>query len=530
MPRKPRQEKLTWSLLKLGMTRGDVLVDSAAVSEHVVPSLTTTEPSLFIKSTLPHPPSWVSYLEPHVRGGLSNLYSASSGVVLVIEAAGRVFAITLGQGRHLLNTEAFESDFGLKVVLNAVMPNQLKSVDAKTVEENTLHTRRELSQSAAFSAFGLDVSRDLLRAVTGRPQDDSLGPWLTGSDTLGMPTRCAVPELPKLAERLLEVYESETYKEHFEFIDFLRPEKSPAVISDLEETLLEALGRENLVDVHLAAPEPLDWSDMDGFRFSTQSSGTATDSDPRITTYLATKSATGVSAEALRSDKMFAISASTTFVQASWPVFRCIVYQVELDGQLYVLSGGDWFRVNVAFKDRVYDDVSRLTTRMDGLPEADSGTSEDAYNSKAAIALDALCLDKKLIYDEGPDKMEICDILTRSGGFVHVKHGGSSSTLSHLFQQGINSAERLLQDTDFRRSARELVARENAEFADIIPEASPRAGDHEVTFVVITRSSRATPLTLPFFSVVSLRAAVLRLRAMGFRVSIAAVSESVGAG
>ena len=507
------------------MTRDDALTEGIEFSSHFVPPLTTLQPSLFVRGRPPHPPPWLSYLAPHVRGGLTNLYAASSGAVLLVEATDRVFAITLGQGRHLLNTSAFESDFGLKVVLNTVMPDQLKSVDAKTVEENTLHTRREVSRNSSFSAFGLDVSRDLLRAVTGKPQDDSLGPWLTGSDSLGMPTRFPVPELPTLAARLLAAYESDSYKAHFDFIDFLRPEKSPARKLELEELLVEALQREELGDVHLAAPEPLDWSDMDGFRFSTEPSSRPNDNDPRITNYLATREGDEISVATLKSDKMFAISASTTYAQASWPVFRCIVYQVELEGQLYVLSGGDWFRVNLEFKERVYDEVAILTATMEGLPEADSGTSEDAYNMKAATVLGALYLDKKLVIDGGPDRMEICDILTRAGGFIHVKHRGSSSTLSHLFTQGLNSAERLLQDANFRAKAREIAASENPDFAEVIPDTRPNADDHEITFVVITRSNRDTPLTLPFFSVVSLRAAALRLRALGFRVSVAAVQE-----
>jgi len=44
--------------------------------------------------------------------------------------------------------------------------------------------------------------------------------------------------------------------------------------------------------------------------------------------------------------------------------------------------------------------------------------------------------------------------------------------------------------------------------------------------VVLTRSDRDTPLTLPFFSVVSLRSAAMRLRALGYRVSATAVKEA----
>ncbi|MBS1887125.1 MAG: hypothetical protein JSU06_08040 [Actinobacteria bacterium] len=42
---------------------------------------------------------------------------------------------------------------------------------------------------------------------------------------------------------------------------------------------------------------------------------------------------------------------------------------------------------------------------------------------------------------------------------------------------------------------------------------------------MITRSTRDTPLTLPFFSLVNLRAAARRLRAYRFKVSVAEVHE-----
>jgi len=48
---------------------------------------------------------------------------------------------------------------------------------------------------------------------------------------------------------------------------------------------------------------------------------------------------------------------------------------------------------------------------------------------------------------------------------------------------------------------------------------------HPRSNAVITRSQRTTPLTLPFFSLFSLRNATIRLRALGCPVSVAAVRE-----
>jgi uncharacterized protein (TIGR04141 family) len=525
-PKKKRLEKLTISLLKEECGRDDVLRDESKVAGHRIGSIDKARDSLFTKSIPAHPPDWAGYLDPHTSSDLkATLFSASASAVLVIEAAQRIFAVTWGQGRHLLASDNFVQDFGLKVVLNTVAPDQLKSVDAKTIDETTVHTRRDLSRDSSFAAFDLDPSRDLLRAVTGTPQDKTLAHRLTGSDALGIHTREQVPDLAALAKRLLAAYEDNAYKDNFDFIDFLRPERSRTRRVALDEALVEALLECNIDDVHLAAPETLDWLDIKGFRYQSPHHSDRLDADPRISAYLDLYKDSEISMDQLKGDRLVAVRASDEAIANDWKIYKCLVYQVELDNHLFVLSAGEWFRVDQDYRSRVESEVESLTKCTD-LPDADLGTDEDTYNKKAAEALGALCLDKQLIYDGGPDKMEVCDILTHDGRFIHVKLRGSSSTLSHLFMQGTNSAERLLADDDFRQKARTMIADLDPTYAEVVPSERPKnAADHEITFVVVTRSKRKTPLTLPFFSVVSLRAAAKRLGAFGFPVTVAAVPE-----
>ena len=527
MARKPALQKLTVSLLKAEHDRDDVLRESAEVSGHRVRSLDPRRNSLFTASARPHPPKWSKYIDPHTADDLAAiLSSASASAVLILEARDRIFAVTFGHGRHLIASDNFVQDFGLRVVLNTVAPDQLKSVDAKTIDETTVHTRRDVSRDSPFAAFNLDPTRDLLRAVTGTPQDETLAHRLTGADALGIQTHEQVPDLPRLAERLLGAYEDDAYRENFDFIDYLRPEKSHARKHELDEKLVEALAQREIDDVHLAAPETLDWLDIDGFRYRSPGHDRVeeTDADPRISAYLEPYG-TDVDLDQLKSDRLVAVRASDEGVANDWQIYKCLVYQVELNEFLYVLSAGEWFKVDRDYRDRVEKDVDRLAKCTD-LPEADAGTDEDAYNKKAANALGALCLDKEFIYDGGPDKMEVCDVLMARGRFIHVKLRGSSSTLSHLFAQGTNSAERLLLDQDFRDKARAKIASLDPAYADVIPEHRPgNPADFEVTFAVVTRSTRETPLTLPFFSVISLRAAAQRLEAYGFTVTVAEVHE-----
>jgi uncharacterized protein (TIGR04141 family) len=519
-------QRITISLLKKGTKTKDAFREFDKLSGHRVPAFSTKKDSLFTYSTPATSPKWRKYLEPHVTGGLNGLVVASASAVVLFRAKSRLFALTFGQGRHLLNPEAVVQDFGLRVVLNTVAPDQLRSVDAKTVDDTTVHTQRDVSKGSAFAAFGLDPSRELLRAMTGKPKDESLAHSLTGSDALGIQTRLTLPEIPGLAKRLLVAYQDIAYKENFEFIDYLRPERNAPKIRELEGALVEMLQERAISDVHLAAPETIDWLDLDGFRISTVDYEEGdSESDPSIRSYLDSfDDPEEISIERLKSDRVEARSASSPQGLARWSVYRSIVFQAEVGEQLFILSAGDWFRVDLKFREQVEKDVQSLET-FDQLPDADAGTDEGEYNEKAASALDALCLDRKLVYDGGPDKMEICDVLTRDCRFIHVKARGSSSTLSHLFTQGVNSAERLLMDGEFREKARVVAGKANQEFANVIPAGLPDAKNTAITFAVITRSDRETPLTLPFFSVVSLRTAARQLRAFGFPVSVAQVNE-----
>jgi uncharacterized protein (TIGR04141 family) len=532
--KKKRLEKLTISLLKEGLGRDDVLRKDKEVAGHRVRSIDKTRDSLFTDAVPLHPSKWVRYLDPHTTTDLKEtLFSASASAVLILEASERVFAITWGQGRHLIDSDNFVQDFGLKVVLNTVAPDQLKSVDAKTIDETTVHTRRDVSRDSNFAAFGLDPIRDLLRAVTGTPRDSTLAHRLTGSDALGIHTREQVPDLPALAARLLGHYEEDAYKENFDFIDFLRPVKSHALRSELDDSLLTTLNeartdRDKLEDLHLAVPETIDWLENSGFRYETSGGSEEEDNDPRITAYLDSYDE-DLDFKDIKNDRLLAVRASDNEIAHTWSIYKSLVYQTELkQGEekfLYVLSGGEWFQVADDYRMQVEADVEALA-RCTDLPDADHGAYEDEYNEKAAASLGALCLDKKFIYDGGPDKMEICDILTKDGRFIHVKMRGSSSTLSHLFTQGTNSGERLLIDDDFRARARKLIKGIDPSYADVIPAARPvDPTKFEATFAVVTRSERKTPLTLPFFSVISLRAATQRLQAFGIKVTVAAVPE-----
>jgi uncharacterized protein (TIGR04141 family) len=63
----------------------------------------------------------LSYFDHHASEDLPvGLFNASTAAALLLEIEDRLFALTFGYGRHLLDLQRVEQDFGLKVVLNTV--------------------------------------------------------------------------------------------------------------------------------------------------------------------------------------------------------------------------------------------------------------------------------------------------------------------------------------------------------------------------------------------------------------------------
>jgi uncharacterized protein (TIGR04141 family) len=528
VPRGPRQQRITLFLLKEGIADDEIWIQTR-IAEQTHVEVDGLKGTLSVGHNKSSTPNWSKYLRDHIASTrLADLRNRSTAAALLFEASGRQFIACFGYGRSMISLELCEPDFGLKVVVNSIKPNRLKSIDARGFEEITRNTKRDVSRESALSAFEIDVERDVVRSLTGSPEDEKLAKRLSGADALGLNTKRQLPELPKLCSELLDAYAATRYRERgFEFIDHLRRVTNKGEKAELDNALIEALkqGGDALGDLHLAIPEAIDWLAVAGIRLTGERKGSDLHADPSITAYLRLRVDKEIDLPRLKRDQVMAIGAETEEPIGHWPIYRCIVYETRRNDRLYVLSAGDWFWVAEDYAKKVTDYVAALPELELELPQCPSGSREDAYNVAAAEATGCLCLDGHFVTKSVPDPVEICDLLSPEKKLIHVKKRGASSTLSHLFNQGVNSAEWLREDADFRSEAREKAGEIDQRLAEALPPDEFEASDYEVSFVVITRSERDSPLTLPFFSLVSLRNAARALRNQGYRVTVKAVRE-----
>ena len=497
----------------------DVLRSDISVDE--VDLVSPLDGVFLSKETSPRKPSWIRFVQPAVQTEIDRLWTQTSAAVLLLRCCGRIFAFTFGYGRTILRPDCYERDFGLRVVLNCVNPDQIRSADMRRIEEATLLTRRQASRATEFATFGLDARQDLLRGITGIPSDLSFASRISGAESLTFSMSIDVRALPEKCAELLSLYGSTKYKERFGFIDHLRLERDPSRVADLEKRLLSELNDGVTVRMHLAPPEPLDWENVQGFTYSSTSAAKVYPDLSIDDAVSECNPSNGLTIPYLRRKHVGVRYREAAHSVDEYTLYSCLVYEHETDDRLYILSGGDWHQVDKTWADGVRAAVSALPRSSLPLPLSQPGEHEACYNERAASQNGWALLDRKTVMLSSPyDRIELCDIMTRQRQLVHVKRKMQSATLSHLFAQGAVSAELLVQSDEFRIKCHDMLSELGDDWNDCVPNEWLNPKEYEVVYAIIGNSTKSWPRHLPFFSQLNLRNTADRLRALGYSVSL----------
>ena len=479
-------------------------------------------------------PKWARFL------GLSEeekkrVFNRTAFGLVFVQAADRWFAVSFGMGHVKLNPAAFEQDFGLRVVMNAVDPKQLKSADIRTPDENTLSRRTQTSRGSDQTAFAIDIERDLVRGLAGACKNVGFGSYVAGTDGLTLNRKLEITSLPQACFDAFTIYQKSDYKAEFGWIDQIRHIRNKSLIDCLDAKLIEALARAvndgEDEGIHVAFPviyDPEKWSLIryKGFR----SRKLYFDLNlPGYLDALKESGKTDYSAEDLRNHTVHEADDDGRDCGSKWKLRHCIVFETEFEGSTYVLSGGRWYQIDRDLAKEVQEFFDK-TTKIE-LPRAEADENEEKYNKRvAALDADMICLDRRLIKPTGSaTKIEACDFLGRERQLIHIKDKTSSSRLSHLFSQGTVSARVLATDPPSRDSVRsEVVAVQEATgqtgYENIIPKAEDDFARTEFTIVYGVIVASDSP-RLPFFSLVSFRHAARELDALGYKWAFAWIKK-----
>lgn len=532
---------LSVRLLRQGRT-----IDNALREGHELEERRSEAGRLFVGQAPAMPPAWFGFINSFATGGLRPLVNQSCAAVLFLEASAgdqspkRTLALSFGTAFHSLDPDAFERRFGLKVVLNAVARSNLRSLDIATLDATTFQKRIQASRDADLQGFGMDVDRDLLRLAAGSPRDNSFAKSLAGKDALTLHTRTSPADVLEKCSTALKLYQAADYKKDFGFIDFVMPVRQQDLMDELDAAVfaeLQELVKGNASDLHIALPDilsPEESVEIGYFGIGLKSGRKQAHTQLAVEDYVEELRAGQFAdiadmAELRASHEIRVISGGEGDKKQKRKLYDCFVYELSRRDGTYVLFAGDWFAVDKAFHAAVENDFLKLLAKKPFVAFTKT-QSEREFIAELDVHKNLLNLDQvKLSPGNAPGaNLEPCDFLSMARQFIHLKDGHSSAPISHLWNQGIVSAESFVQDDHFRIALRKEVKKRQIKskktgFDSILPDgrSKPVPSEFAVVFGIMRdRYRKSGTVSIPFFSKVSLRAVANRIQLMGFAVEV----------
>lgn len=531
---------VTIRLLRAGKTVEDTMRAGSGFRE---------EPSeigrLFVGQNGGGAPRWATFLST-AAGPAANidLKSQSCGAAWFIEVRRpakprRILVITFGTGQLALDPESIERSFGLRVVLNTVVRSQLRTLDVASLDATVIQRRTQASRDIDLDEFGMDRYRELLRLAAGTPSDVGLARTLSGRDSLTLNRQYTVAEIRPLCAKLLKLSEGLEYGTDYKFIDNVKPVRDKSLVATLEGLAFAELGAlvsGQASDLHLSIPDILDPSrslDVTYVGAKLKSGHKRVYAGVNVADYveqlkLGTFSRLTLDDWRTTHAIKFAETGSAD-PDKHHKVRDCVVWEAVHNQVTYVLFGGEWFAIDDKFYVEIEKDFRRLIP-SNVIVASTKATNEQKLLTELEKRPELLLMDKTKSNPTGAPtaNIELCDFFSLDRQLIHLKDGHASSSISHLWNQGMVSSESFLRDEGFRRSALKNVRKRQKEtnkagFDVLLPTPAkrPSTSDFTVVYGIMRVPYKKTQkLDLPFFSKVSLRAAAQRLEDLGFNVEV----------
>ncbi|CDZ51208.1 DUF6119 family protein [Neorhizobium galegae] len=516
-------------LLKEGYDGTNALREDHALDNDVGAQELPQNASLFVLDSAPRPPWWKGYFSIE-----KELTQVTKGALIFMPVGGRCFALSFGHVAHNLLDSSYEYDFGLRVTLNSLDPRKLKSTD--TLDPGAAKRQRtQLPIESELTLFDFDRDSTILRSLTGKVREEhkDLFRHATGASNLRISTDVEASELTNLCEKLLALYQSDTYRTSFPEIQNIVPVRDPAQIEALNDRVLAAF-RARDPDLNITVPEIVNYSDNLYVSFAGAGRGLVYDDVyiGRYFEYLEEHEIdlNGVGIEDLRRH-VLVLTDEDGNSRDRYSIYKSLVFDTNLEGtegETFHICEGNWYRIENKY-------IQRLSTYLDPLFAASdlpayAHSSEGEYNAAVAANDDTfVCLDMQSISPDGQTAVEPCDLLTVRNGvatFYHVKVSTLSAQLSHLFNQGVNAVELMRLEPQAVDKVEALVRglMTGGDLDALV--ALVRERKYCIVFGIVTRKDPTrNSLNLPLFSRISLMRGMKALQLMDVQGNIIFITD-----
>ena len=407
-----------------------------------------------------------------------------SGGVLMVGVDNTAYAMSYGTGYTLIPGQLKDRRFGMSFAVRRLNPGRVANVVRRRPDGRGRTDSTLVAAGAPIISFGITENVDIIRRLGGKASGlkttfgarDNREVSVEGS--AGLRTRYAI-DPDKLVADIREVERvcrEENPDPAFEFVDHVQPVTDPDTVSDLDDQLEILLGWDTDVagDYLVPVVPSSALKQYQAARSHTVKVGSATCVRPGLLELDEILHRTRLQDEgkrltALRRGWVGLNSDADGRQQiARADADHWIEASIDLGARRFVLLDSEWFEIGAEYVRTSRDAIASL------FPVAPSVTlppwslsareTEGAYNHKVADGNPGvfLCLDKNSDVRSplgARSSLEMCDLLGQGNELIHVKHARGSEPLSHLFFQGLVSAETLTASATAREQFATAVAK-----------------------------------------------------------------------
>ncbi|MET3663912.1 DUF6119 family protein [Caulobacter sp. 1776] len=523
-------------LLKKGFDEKNSLNDGAKLARAKANKLPPGA-SVFILDGKPREPWWKNHFDIEW-----DLNQVGKGALIFLPVMGRYFALSFGNVYHHLKDVSYEYDFGLLVTLNCLNPKEVKSADM-VAPGASRRKRTQVPNSTDLTYLDFDGNSEIIKSLTGavKPEYENLFQNVTGSVSLKVNLRVSPGEMPNLCGKLLDLYDSDDYKEAFPNIANISPVRDPDDVAELEKLLVGVFGNPD-DNFAISIPDIVDYGSDLCVRFHIGSIWSDVYSEVSIDSlydFLGEDFDFSVVGIDYIKNLRMVLTDADGYPTASYSLYRSLVTDVQWRGTIHHLCEGRWYRVEADFLVNLKEYIDHkcklselISYNHDSEKDGVAIYSEENYNKAVCIADSRyICLDRTDIKPSGSTEIEPCDLFIVDAGqsrakLLHMKISTKSASLSHLFNQGVNSIELLKANKNSKSKLKKLIE-DNIGDNDLNLYLSPiESGLYEVIFGVITRLDAGKKSeNLPLFSKMSLKRSMERLDLMEVPNALVFVSD-----
>lgn len=477
---------------------------------------------------------WAARVHQLTGATVTTANTTAAGVLLLRltdDKTAPTWALCWGMGWLFLDQSLVDGAFGQRLALRSVDPDLLSSLTRTVLDERAKVDRSSIPAGSGLTGFGIGGFGELVTRVVGKAEIKGLTInkffRVRGADAVSVPLGLTPTAL--LADlKVLDSLLTQKPRPELEVLEQLVPVKKKTAVHDKLEAHLEAELQKTLDTSQIAVAWPhenlSENQPPESFRVKRGGMLLVQPDTPTKELLLKLMKGNDVGKLDTIAVQLFSDAEGDNAISTEIPLRKWVAFEKEEAQRRYFLHNGQWFEMDLNYAKQLDDRVKRIFAEPAGLtlPAWVNADDEAEYNKKAAKALNAVLMDRKLVQTtQNKRGFEPSDLITDNDVYVHVKSATSSAPLSHLFSQGANSAHALQHDEEARKKLKQRV-KERGGDPDLVG-AKPKKVIYAVRAKKVGQS--ITPDDLFSFSKVSLVRVFDELEGRGIEVRVVSIDH-----